>query len=205
MVRDDPRQFLRCSSDTDRGSTNCRGVDTGSDSHWTIDANDFARWGVDYVKDDSCGGTTHGRVWQCVRNMFYATGVLLLAPNCRHDDVSCKLLADDCRQYATMRDALNATGRPMWYSITQILDYNDGRDAMHCSQPKSGCSSTPAGCKRWSAFTVRPWVYQGLEPQSLANSYLAECAISNATLCTSCAALKLCRVDCSSVTNRLQQ
>ena len=28
--------------DTDRGSKNCKGVDTGSDSHWVTDANDFA-------------------------------------------------------------------------------------------------------------------------------------------------------------------
>jgi hypothetical protein len=39
----------------------------GSDSHETIDANMWAAWGVDYLKEDSCGGTTHGTVWQqCV-------------------------------------------------------------------------------------------------------------------------------------------
>ena len=27
---------------TDRGSSNCRGVQTGSDLHWDIDAQDFA-------------------------------------------------------------------------------------------------------------------------------------------------------------------
>jgi hypothetical protein len=37
---------LRSYVDTDRGSSNCKGVDTGSDSHWTTDANDFAEWGV---------------------------------------------------------------------------------------------------------------------------------------------------------------
>lgn len=117
----------------------------------------------------------------------YATGYTTCKPLLSRLSLTC--LVGGRRQYATMRDALNATGRPMWYSITQILDYNDGRDAMHCSQPKTGCSSTPAGCKRWSAFTVRPWVYQGLEPQSLANSYLVECAINNATLSSPCAAL----------------
>ena len=35
---------------TDRGSSNCKGVQTGSDLHWTTDANDFAEWGVDLVK-----------------------------------------------------------------------------------------------------------------------------------------------------------
>ena len=122
---------------TDRGSANCKGVQTGSDSHWTTDANDFAAWGVDLVKDDSCGGTTHGTVWQ---------------------------------QYAAMRDALNATGRPMWYMITQILDYSDGRDTMHCVRPRPDGGAT----SRWGVFTVRPWVYAGLDPRLLANSFLAE-------------------------------
>eukprot|EP01052_Picozoa_sp_SAG31_P028708 SAG31_NODE_2794_length_5083_cov_2.714687_2_plen_398_part_00 len=127
---------------TDRGSSNCRGVQTGSDSHWATDANDFAAWGVDLVKDDSCGGTTHGTVWE---------------------------------QYSRMRDALNATGRPMWYMITQILDYNDGRDAMHCVRPRPA----GGGMSRWGAFTVRPWVYAGLDPRQLANSFLAEYCNNN--------------------------
>ena len=91
------------------------------------------------VKDDSCGGTTHGSVWE---------------------------------QYAKMRDALNATGRPIWYMITQIVDYNDGRDVMHCIHPTPGCQG--GNCRRFGAFSVRPWVQAGKDPGELANSFLAE-------------------------------
>ena len=59
-----------------------------------------------------------------------------------------------------MKEALNKTGRPIWYSITQLVPYNDTWDAMHC---------VPA-----QAFTVRPWVAAGLDPTTLANSYLIE-------------------------------
>eukprot|EP00947_MAST-08B_sp_MAST-8B-sp1_P001967 g1967.t1 len=124
---------------TDRGSSNCKGVQTGSDSHWATDAADFAAWGVDLVKDDSCGGETHGTVWE---------------------------------QYARMRDALNRTGRPMWYMITQIVDFDDGLDDMHCIGPPKGC--TGSKCGKWGAFTVKPWVYEGKDPRQLANSFLAE-------------------------------
>ena len=96
-------------SDTDRGSTNCKGVDTGSDSHWTIDANDFANWGVDFVKDDSCGGTTHGSVWQCVAS----------SPTLATRQHNVDLHVAGRRQYATMRDALNATGRYGRHSFIQ--------------------------------------------------------------------------------------
>ena len=85
---------------TARGSRTCLGR-PGSDSHEELDARTWAEWGVDYLKEDSCGGVTHGSVWQ---------------------------------QYAKMRDALNATGRPIYYSITQGVIYNDGpkRLKMHC-------------------------------------------------------------------------
>ena len=51
-------------ADTDRGSSNCKGVQTGSAGHMEQDATQFAEWGVDFVKVDSCGGQTHGTVWQ---------------------------------------------------------------------------------------------------------------------------------------------
>ena len=62
----------------------------------------------------------------------------------------------------------------MFYMITQILDYNDGRDVMHCTRPHTGCRTSPGGCSRYGAFTVKPWVYAGLDPRTIANSYLAE-------------------------------
>lgn len=123
-------------ADTARGSGTCMGR-PGSDSHETLDAQTFASWGVDYLKvqktircilhavhyttmllcyyafapllqlnlcacrqEDSCGGTTHGSIWD---------------------------------QYARMRDALNQTGRPIYYSITGIVPYNDAWPSMHVS------------------------------------------------------------------------
>ena len=106
---------------TARGSSTCMGR-PGSDLHETIDAKTFADWGVDYLKEDSCGGSTHGTVWE---------------------------------QYARMRDALNATGRAIYYSITGIVPYNDAQPNMHCIKPnKNGGGFS-------GAFTVRPWVAEG--------------------------------------------
>ena len=68
------------------------------------------------VQEDSCGGKTHGSIWE---------------------------------QYARMRDALNAstakTGRPIYYSITGIVPYNDAQPNMHCirTNPKTGGGFSP--------------------------------------------------------------
>ena len=72
---------------TARGSRTCLGR-PGSDAHEQQDADFYASIGVDYLKEDSCGGTVNGSVWQ---------------------------------QYGRMQEALNRTGRPIWFSITQAL------------------------------------------------------------------------------------
>jgi len=63
-----------------------------------------------------------------------------------------------------MRDALNNTGRPIYYSITQIVPWGpaqgDFRSSMHCHDG--------------AAFTIKQWLQQGLDPSTLANSYLIE-------------------------------
>ena len=80
------------------------------------------------IQEDSCGGTTHGSIWD---------------------------------QYARMRDALNKTGRPIYYSITGIVPYNDAWPSMHCiGDGRPGFAG---------AFTVRPWVAEGRDPGELAN------------------------------------
>jgi hypothetical protein len=59
-------------------------------------------------------------------------------------------------EYVLMRDALNATGRPIWFSITERVAYNDSQwhKNMHCIHPPR-----PAGYpNEYGAFTVRPWV-----------------------------------------------
>lgn len=88
---------------TARGSTTCLGR-PASDSHEAQDAATFANWGVDYVKEDSCGGITHGTVWE---------------------------------QYARMRDGLNASGRAIYFSVTEALPYVDGHPRMNCYGPNA--------------------------------------------------------------------
>lgn len=69
---------------TDRGTKTCA-KRPGSAGYEEIDAQTYANWGLDYVKEDSCfAGKDH--------------------------DVA-------FNQYSKMRDALNATGRPMLFSI----------------------------------------------------------------------------------------
>lgn len=71
-----------------------------------------------------------------------------------------------------MRDGLNATNRPIWFSITGRLAYNDSEwhKEMHCIHPPRP-SNYP---NEYGAFTVRPWVRAGKDVLGLANSYLIE-------------------------------
>jgi len=101
-LRPDPQRFpsgLRNLSDalhargflfgiyTDRGTKTCAGR-PGSLNSEELDAQTFAEWAVDYVKEDNC---------------YSSTG-----PNDR--DTLFK-------QFQTFRDALNRTGRPMFFSV----------------------------------------------------------------------------------------
>jgi alpha-galactosidase len=69
---------------TDRGTKTCGGR-VGSGGYEALDANTYALWGVDYVKEDSC----------------YASQ--------DHDEA--------IKEYGMMRDALNATGRPIFFAL----------------------------------------------------------------------------------------
>ena len=69
---------------TDRGTQTCGGR-PGAQGSEALDAQTYADWGVDYLKEDSC----HAK-----------------------DDP-----ADGFRQYRYMRDALNATGRAILFSL----------------------------------------------------------------------------------------
>jgi len=68
---------------TDRGTKTCAGL-AAAQGHEAVDAQTYADWGVDYLKEDSCN-----------------------AP----DDEATAIV-----QYGLMRDALNATGRPIFFS-----------------------------------------------------------------------------------------
>ena len=53
----------------------------GSDSHEQKDADLWASFGVDYLKEDSCGGTTHGTVWEqyaLMRDALNRTGTITI-------------------------------------------------------------------------------------------------------------------------------
>jgi alpha-N-acetylglucosaminidase len=81
------------------------------------------------------------------------------------------------QQYEAMRRALNKTGRPVWYSITQRMFWNEsnGEPAalapMHNSHNMMQCAGATSAC---TAFTVKPWLLAGHDPRALANSYLIE-------------------------------
>ena len=69
---------------TDRGEQTCVGR-PGSAGFETIDAQTYAKWGVDYLKEDSCNATGN-------HTQAFA-------------------------QYGLMRDALNATGRAIYFDL----------------------------------------------------------------------------------------
>ena len=128
------------------------------------DAATFAKWGCDYLKEDSCGGPMNGTLWEA---------------------------------YSLMRDGLNATGRSIYFSITQQFGRCNAR-----KDGKPGCATgTDASggpVPTWNptpqdghvplveavphpsmqcfsgAFTPLPWRRQGLHPADLANSWLVE-------------------------------
>ncbi|WP_436530570.1 glycoside hydrolase family 27 protein [Actinoplanes sp. HUAS TT8] len=72
----------------DAGTQTCAGY-PGSLGHERIDAQTWARWGIDYLKYDNCFNNSDGS------------------------------RADYTRRYTTMASALRATGRPILYSICE--------------------------------------------------------------------------------------
>ena len=69
-----------------------------------------------------------------------------------------------------MRDALNKTGRPIYYSICQIMGVpaND-----------TAAEESPSACGRKSSYNVLEWASAGLDPKEVCNSYLIEWANNN--------------------------
>ncbi|WP_123820206.1 glycoside hydrolase family 27 protein [Kitasatospora cineracea] len=78
----------------DAGLQTCAGY-PGSLGHESADAQSFAAWGVDYLKYDNC----------------YA------GPGCALNSCANGTKAPAQTRYATMRDALAATGRPILFSL----------------------------------------------------------------------------------------
>lgn len=117
--------------------------------HWDQDAQLFASWGVDYLKLDSCGGFP--------------------------SNYSKFPLQEQYREYAAMRDALNRTGRPIYYSICEI-------NAVTVS---TAVKDSPSACGHRSAYTSIPWHAQPdkYDVPGLANSVLIEWVNNNNNFC----------------------
>ena len=62
-----------------------------------------------------------------------------------------------------MRDGLNATGRPVYFSITQAMEFDSGHPRMQCYGQ--------------NVFTALPWVtaVPPLNHRDISNSWLVEC------------------------------
>lgn len=72
---------------SDRGDQTCQGLPASLGSE-KLDAQTFADWGVDYLKEDNCHSSTGANDQD---QLF--------------------------KEFGTMRDALNATGRPIFFSV----------------------------------------------------------------------------------------
>jgi hypothetical protein len=86
----------------------------------------------DYLKLDSCGG--------------YPTNYTSVQ--------------EQYREYAAMRDALNATGRPIYYSICEIGGVVQSPVVLN----------SPSSCGREQAYTSLEWMSAKLDVKALANS-----------------------------------
>jgi len=76
---------------TDRGTKTCAAVGPGSKNNEKLDAQTFADWGVDFVKEDNC--YNGGHMW---------------GPEDK-DEIF--------KEFGLFRDGLNATGRPIFFSV----------------------------------------------------------------------------------------
>jgi len=129
------------------GSQTCVGR-AGSYGHERQDADLFASWGVDYLKYDSCGGYPQN-----------------YTP-----------MAEQWREFAAMRDALNATGRPIFYSICEINDL---------PPVWAPAQQSPSRCGHNASYNVLKWQMMDAaqrsryDPRGLANSFLVEWVNNN--------------------------
>lgn len=105
--------------------------------------------GVDYLKLDSCGGYEKNYTSDPVGRQY--------------------------ANYAAMRDALNATGRAIYYSICEINKVVESKEV----------KSSPSACGHTSAYTSLPWHAQPdkYPVPELANSVLIEWVNNNNHFC----------------------
>lgn len=115
-----------CAADTDRGTQTCAGR-PGAQGHEAQDAQTYADWGVDYLKEvrvhahahRACTGRVGGRGVEGSDTMLrHVRGRVLHGGRPEQD--SCHASgshAEAYRQYGLMRDGLNKTGRPILFSL----------------------------------------------------------------------------------------
>jgi len=127
---------------TDRGSKTCAGY-PGSFDHEELDAQTFADWGVDYVKEDNC-----------------------------HASDGANDLDSLFAQFGKFRDALNKTGRPVFFSVCGGGDQLPWNDIRYYAKDARG------GAKLANSWRITPDVIGTftLQDAALTDAGLAEYA-----------------------------
>lgn len=127
---------------TDRGAMTCAGY-PGSFGHEDIDAQTFADWGVDYVKEDNC-----------------------------HSSTGANDLDTLFGQFGKFRDALNRTGRPIFFSVC------GGGDQKPWNNIRYYATDSRGGAKLANSWRITPDVIDRvtLQDASLTDAGLAEYA-----------------------------
>lgn len=127
---------------TDRGSKTCQGL-PGSLNYEDLDAQTFADWGVDYVKEDNCHSSTGANDKDALFSQFGA-----------------------------FRDALNKTGRPIFFSVCGGGDNLPWADLTYFATDPRG------GQHLANAWRVSPDVIEDITLQKgmLSDGFLAEAA-----------------------------
>lgn len=127
---------------TDRGTKTCAGY-PGSFGHEDIDAQTFADWGVDYVKEDNC-----------------------------HSSTGANDLDTLFAEFGKFRDALNKTGRPIFFSVC------GGGDQWPLNDIRYYATDSRGGAKLANSWRITPDVIGRLTLQdaSLTNAGLADYA-----------------------------
>jgi hypothetical protein len=102
---------------TDRGTATCGG-NPGSQDHEIQDANTYASWGVDYVKEDNCNVTGDAKTqYQMMRDALSATGRDIVLSICAWTYMP--WMPETGQLWRTTNDILNT-----WTRIPEIVDGN---------------------------------------------------------------------------------
>ena len=153
---------------TSRGQTTClRRV--GSQDYEKIDMQQYADWGVDCAARPAGHPPRHAQLSTRFSSLLFLLLLTTLAAALADVKVdSCggdaAMSADGVwQQYAMYRDALNATGRQVYFQMCNTLHYDDAFPELR-------------GGGGFSA-TMRPWAAQGRDVRTLANGVFIQCEL----------------------------